>query len=349
MRRLIPTLLLIATALPLVMACSSTPQCSIKGTVTSQLDSVWLFDMDGNILDASAVQDGAFAFTCDRNKASVVTIQTKNQSSPLPLIPDVKEIQVTLGDGSATSAGSPLSDELQELQSWIFKQFDDSNEKAMALYAEGKNDEASAVMEEMHQALTDHCREVYLKHLQDPIGIQAMNFLIDAIPDEEFISLYEKGGDLIHDDASIGGYYESLTQTGFVLLQPQPDGSFAESEGTLDSFIGQGKYVLVDFWASWCGPCKEETPFVVKAYNDYKDKGLVVLGIPVQDKQDATKKAMADMGIRYPQLMDPGGKLAEKYDVIGIPHLFLFGPDGEIVRQGMRGEETDAILAGLLQ
>ena len=88
---------------------------------------------------------------------------------------------------------------------------------------------------------------------------------------------------------------------------------------------------------------------MVKAYNDYKDKGLVVLGIPVQDKLDATKKAMADLGIYYPQILDPAIKIAGEYGVSAIPHLFLFDPDGQIIKDGMRGEETDALLKSIFK
>ena len=346
-QRFLPTLL--AAAAALLTACSSHPQCTIKGMATSDLDQVWLYDMDSNVLDSCVVQGGTFSFTTDRNTAQVVTILSKDQSVRVPLIPDSEEIQVTVGDGAAIVTGSPLSEELQDLQKWLLQHFNEANEKAMGFYADGKPEEGAAVMEEMHKTLADHCKELYLKHLQDPIGIQAMTFLMDAIPDEEFIELYEKGGDLIKDDANLGGYYESLTLSGNTVIQLQTDGSFNEKEGALEDFIGQGKYVLVDFWASWCGPCKEETPFVVKAYNDYKDKGLVVLGIPVQDKVDGTKKAMADLGIYYPQLLDPKQELADRFDVHGIPHLFLFGPDGEIVKHGMRGEETDAVLKTIFE
>ena len=339
----LPTLM-IAAAVALATACSSTPKCTIHGTVTSQIDSLWMIDMEGNPIDSCAVQNGTFTFTTDQNTTSVLTIMPKDQSARLPLIPDAKDIQVTIGDGPAAVTGSPLSEELQELQKWLMQQFNDANEKAMGLYADGKAEEGAAVMEEMHKTLAEHCKELYLKHLNDPVGIQAMTFLMDAVPDEEFIDLYKKGSELIRNDASLGGYYESLTLSGNTVIQLLADGSFTQKEGSLDDFIGQGKYVLVDFWASWCGPCKEETPFVVKAYNDYKDKGLVVLGIPVQDKMDATKKAMADLGIYYPQLLDPAVKLAEQFNVHGIPHLFLFGPDGEIVKDGMRGEEIDALL-----
>ena len=347
-QRFLPTLILAAAA-ALVMACSSTPQCTIKGTVDSDLDYVWLYDMDANPVDSCAVTDGAFTFTTDRSTTQVFTIMNRDQTARLPLIPDAKEIQVTIADGAAAVTGSPLSEELQGLQKWLMQQFNEANEKAMGFYADGKPEEGAAVMEEMHKTLADHCKELYLDHLQDPIGIQALGMVMFDLPKEEFLELYGKGGDLIKNDASIGGYYETLTASDNTVIQLQPDGSFTEKEGTWDDFIGQGKYVLVDFWASWCGPCKEETPFVVKAYNDYKDKGLVVLGIPVQDKTDATKKAMANLGIYYPQLLDPATKLAEKYGVTGIPHLFLFGPDGSIVKDGMRGEETDALLKTIFE
>ena len=140
------------------------------------------------------------------------------------------------------------------------------------------------------------------------------------------------------------GYSATPRSTKGPLIQQQADGTISEATGCLDDFVGKGQYVLVDFWASWCGPCREETPYVVKAYNDYKDKGLVVLGVAVRDQQPNTQKAMANMDIYYPQLLDPSIALAGEFGVSAIPHLFLFGPDGKIVQQGMRGEGIDALL-----
>ena len=123
------------------------------------------------------------------------------------------------------------------------------------------------------------------------------------------------------------GYSATPRSTKGPLIQLQADGTISEATGCLDDFVGKGQYVLVDFWAS-----------------DYKEKGLVVLGVAVRDQQPNTQKAMANMGIYYPQLLDPSISLAGEFGVSAIPHLFLFDPDGKIVQQGMRGEGIDALL-----
>ena len=216
--KILLALLLFAIALPFKMAGQSNPKCTIKGTVTSQLDYVWLHDMNGNPIDSCAVQNGSFTFTCDRNTTTVVTIMPKGKTARLPLIPETPEIFVTIGNGPTTVTGSPLTNELQELQRWIMKQYNDANEKAGPLREAGMSEEAQAVMDETQMTLVAHCKEVYLKHLNDPVGIQAMGFLINGVSKEEFIDLYKQGGNCIHNDVEIAGYYESLTTTGGTYL-----------------------------------------------------------------------------------------------------------------------------------
>lgn len=136
---------------------------------------------------------------------------------------------------------------------------------------------------------------------------------------------------------------------------PQP--AFADFEGQdmkgrtvkLSDYVGRGKYVLVDFWASWCGPCRKETPVIAQAYEKYKDKGLEVLGLFVADKPENLSKAVKELNITWPQIIDTNNAAGKLYGVRGIPHIVLFGPDGKIVARGLRGEAIDRTLSEYLK
>lgn len=112
----------------------------------------------------------------------------------------------------------------------------------------------------------------------------------------------------------------------------------AGKEVKLSDYLLQDKYVLVDFWASWCGPCKEETPYVKAVNEKYAGKDLVVIGIAVSDKKADTIKAISDLGINYPQILEGDSAAIKSYGIRSIPNLYLFGPDGSVVDHGMRGK-----------
>ena len=103
--------------------------------------------------------------------------------------------------------------------------------------------------------------------------------------------------------------------------------------------------MLVDFWASWCGPCRAEIPNLIKAYEQYKDKGFMVLGVAVNDKPEDTLKAIEKDGITYPQILNSEGIAASTYGFNAIPYIVLFGPDGTILSCELRGDAIKAKLA----
>ena len=105
----------------------------------------------------------------------------------------------------------------------------------------------------------------------------------------------------------------------------------------LSDYVGKGQYVLVDFWASWCGPCRAEIPNLIAIYNKYKDKNVNVLGVAVGDKPEDSEKAIAEMGVNYPQIINAQNNGADEYGIQGIPHVILFGPDGIILERWLYG------------
>ena len=84
-----------------------------------------------------------------------------------------------------------------------------------------------------------------------------------------------------------------------------------------------------------------ESPNVVNVDNKYRDKGLVVLGVLVNDRLEDSKTAMRRLGMKYDQVIDPENVQVKEFGITGIPHLILFGPDGSIVKRGMRGEQIE--------
>ena len=129
----------------------------------------------------------------------------------------------------------------------------------------------------------------------------------------------------------------------------QPGRSFLDFEVTYDGkterlsdYVGKGKYTLVDFWASWCGPCMRQLPVLKGLYERWHDKGLDVLGVAVWDEPADTRRAIAEHELPWPCIIDAQQIPTDIYGISGIPCIILFDPEGKIVSRDKQGDELVA-------
>ena len=114
----------------------------------------------------------------------------------------------------------------------------------------------------------------------------------------------------------------------------------------------KGKYVLVDFWASWCSPCRVENPNIVAAYNQYRNKNFTILGVSLDQDRGAWLKAIQDDGLNWTHISDPKfwkSEAAAVYNITEIPYNVLLDPDGNIIEEGLHGPALGEALARILK
>ena len=130
-------------------------------------------------------------------------------------------------------------------------------------------------------------------------------------------------------------------------IPPQP----IYADVKLSDYVGKGKYILLDFWSPWCGPCRREMPNIKAVYDKYKGDKFDVVSIAVWEREpvDVTIETAAKLGMDWNQINNGQREPAELYGVEGIPHLILFGPDGTILKRGFHGAEIDQIVSSYIE
>ena len=191
--------------------------------------------------------------------------------------------------------------------------------------------------------ITAMAKEFVEENANDAGVYVVRSLLAFTMPKDELIA-YIDSKDFLKNDSTImeaKKSWETQMATGAGQMFKDFEAEYDGQTVKLSDYVGKGKYVLVDFWASWCGPCRMEIPNLIEVYNKYKGDQFEVLGVATWDEPDNTLKAIEELGIEYPQMMNAQKAGSDAYGIEGIPEIILFAPDGKIVARGMRGEEIE--------
>ena len=214
------------------------------------------------------------------------------------------------------------------------------------LTAEQQTEKISALSDKLIGELKDFCLKTIRKNNDNELGLEAFKNVQFLLDEDELEKTVSSLGATIKDNPAIKQVNESLqakkaTKAGqpfvdFTIVQDpeNPETSTVK----FSDYAGKGKYLLVDFWASWCGPCKAEIPNIKAVYEKYAGEDFDVLSVAVWDKPEASVKAAEDLGITWNQIINAQQVPTDLYGIDGIPHIMLVGPDGIILNRDLRGD-----------
>jgi thiol-disulfide isomerase/thioredoxin len=287
------------------------------------------------------------------------------QRDILTVFLDKGKIEILTVDSFSNSkvTGSKIQEEYAKLAETL-KPLNQENEKISqeyAAYYRAKDEQGMKKLEPKFDEVDKQIRKIsgdYVKaNPKSPYAIFALNdfagYDVDAAAVEPLFQALPQEVQQSYTGRTMAEKIAVAKKTGIGMYAMEfTQNDTANVPVSLSSF--KGKYVLVDFWASWCGPCRAENPNVVKAFQKYKDKGFTILGVSLDRPGQKEKwiNAIHDDRLAWTQVSDLmfwENAVAKLYGIQAIPQNYLLDPTGKIIAKGVRGEELEKKLAEVLQ
>ena len=207
--------------------------------------------------------------------------------------------------------------------------------------------------DELEEKFMDYCLKAIENNPDNAVGVSALTNTYYMLPLDRLEKAVSHLSEAVKEKDAIKDIFRSIQAqknteegqmfTDFTVVQDDlvPETSTVR----LSDYVGKGKYILVDFWASWCGPCIREIPNIEKVYEKYAGDQFDILSIAVWDQVSETRRAAENLGIKWNQIVNAQSIPTDIYGIDGIPHIILFGPDGTILKRNLRGDNIEAEVA----
>ncbi|MDR1098549.1 MAG: AhpC/TSA family protein [Tannerella sp.] len=357
-------IIVIYIAAALLAACNGGKnRYLVRGTVPGDMlngETVFMTDYsDGLIIDSTNVISGKFTFKGTVDAATVIKLTLRDWDAEFILEKGV--ISIDLSD-PYSAKGTPLNNRLNDFTTQSANLVLEAREKLNSMDASvpaaEKQELQGRIIDELFLKI-DGLPVPFLKeHPNDALGALIFYTWMQNQKEpssEKFNAASRYVGDCVLNFGPVKqmkAHYEKLDITAvgrpfvdFTVEKGNRDGSAA----SLSDYVGKGKYVLVDFWSSWCQPCRMESRVIAEVYEKYRGDRFEALGVAVWDKRENTLSAIEEDGIVWPQILNGQAIPAEAYGIEGIPHIILFGPDGTILARNLRGNKLRAKIAEVMR